>query len=383
MPAADFFSTLEKHFEKELPLVAYRKPGGVNLKVKALLQQSGEIYHVKDYSESGFVFAPFDDEKQAIFIPWETSEKMEIRSPASAVKKPEFERDQKEISSYSEVRKEHISLIEKAIKKLKEEDLKKVVLSRKEEFQLKKEDPVQIFRELLQLYPEAFVYLFYHPQVGCWLGATPETLLEVKRNQFKTMALAGTKKFSGSSQVEWGEKEKQEQQYVTDYILENLELSLSGKGKIETSDVFTSRAGNLLHLRTDIRGDLPSEGNHIKSIIEALHPTPAVCGFPKQEAKKFILEQENYDREFYTGFLGELNLPQQKDRRTTRRNIENRAYFHSPEETSLFVNLRCMKIIKENAVLYIGGGITADSNAEEEWQETVNKAETMKAGLLK
>ncbi len=121
----------------------------------------------------------------------------------------------------------------------------------------------------------------------------------------------------------------------------------------------------------------------MKEIISALHPTPAVCGLPKEKAKKFILSEENYDREFYTGFLGELNLQKNVQRSRTRRNVENLAYRAVKKETGLYVNLRCMKIEDGKAVLFVGGGITKDSVPEDEWEETVNKAQTMKKVLLK
>ena len=91
-----------------------------------------------------------------------------------------------------------------------------------------------------------------------------------------------------------------------------------------------------------------------------LHPTPAVCGLPKEEAKQFILDNELYNRDFYTGFLGELNLKGQ---------------------TNLYVNLRCMQLKDNRISIYVGGGITADSNAENEWEETVIKAKVMKNAL--
>jgi isochorismate synthase len=95
----------------------------------------------------------------------------------------------------------------------------------------------------------------------------------------------------------------------------------------------------------------------LQQVIQLLHPTPAVCGFPKEQSKDFILENENYDRTFYTGFLGELN-------------IEN--------QTDLFVNLRCMEIEDAKAHLFMGCGITKDSIPEKEWEESINKSATMK-----
>src|SRR5690606_16197073 len=120
---------------------------------------------------------------------------------------------------------------------------------------------------------------------------------------------------------------------------------------------------------------------NLKNLIAALHPTPAVCGLPKIEAREFILKNENYDREFYTGFLGEINMPQEVRRSSNRRNQENQAYSSIVPKTSLFVNLRCMKLTEDSVEIFVGGGITKESIPEAEWEETQNKAGTMKAVL--
>lgn len=116
----------------------------------------------------------------------------------------------------------------------------------------------------------------------------------------------------------------------------------------------------------------------IAALVKAIHPTPAVCGFPKEAAKRFILQNENYNREFYTGYLGELNFQEIKKRNVNRRNVENRAYTSVKRVSDLYVNLRCMKVNGNQAFIFVGGGITKDSNAEAEWEETVNKTQTMK-----
>ncbi|WP_313791385.1 chorismate-binding protein [Lacinutrix neustonica] len=113
-----------------------------------------------------------------------------------------------------------------------------------------------------------------------------------------------------------------------------------------------------------------------------MHPTPAVCGLPKATAKQFILENENYKREFYTGFLGELNCQERTSRNTNRRNVENNAYNLVNTVSNLYVNLRCMQLSDVQASIYVGGGITKDSMPKKEWEETVNKAETMKKVLF-
>ncbi|MDX1753914.1 MAG: chorismate-binding protein [Salinimicrobium sediminis] len=389
MPEAEFFDRLEGQYASGLPFVAYRKPilNGNKNEVTAILQQDEQLYHSKDFTESGFVFAPFDTSGKAILFPENASEKLifEQLVPEEVPAPVTFQKG--EISG--EKKSTHIELVTKAVEALKAGEMEKVVLSRREEVELKEKDPLKLFRDLLITYPTAFVYCWYHPKVGCWLGATPETLLKVEGSRFKTMALAGTQKYSGTIDVEWGEKEKQEQQFVTDSIVENLKAS--GVEDLEISEPYTARAGNLLHLRTDINGKIPNSKFQIpkdnpgsaEKIISALHPTPAVCGLPREKANEFILSEENYDREFYTGFLGELNLQKNVQRSRTRRNVENLAYRAVKKETDLYVNLRCMQIKDGTAILYIGGGITKDSVPEDEWQETVNKAETMKKVLLK
>jgi isochorismate synthase len=77
---------------------------------------------------------------------------------------------------------------------------------------------------------------------------------------------------------------------------------------------------------------------------------------PKAPALRIIAEQELHDREFYSGFLGPVNMH---------------------DESHLFVNLRTMKIIGNEATFYAGCGITEDSNPVKEWYETEMKIETL------
>jgi len=136
--------------------------------------------------------------------------------------------------------------------------------------------------------------------------------------------------------------------------------------EIQISPPKTSRAGNLMHLKTEIQG-IVNENTNLNEIVLLLHPTPAVCGLPKDKAIHFINESEGYNRDFYAGYLGEIN-------------------YNNPTETDLYVNLRCMQIQKKTdnyqAHLYIGCGITKDSIPENEWIETENKAMTLKNVLL-
>ncbi len=376
----DFFDLLSNHLVQGLPFVGYSEPAN-NGTVKALLQSNSTVYKTSDFTESGFIFAPFNDSRETILLP-STSCKEIICGLSDIEEKDSIRKNRETIQGPSKEKARHLQLVQKGIESIRKGELKKVVLARREELHLENPDAIEIFKHLLKKYPSAFVYLWFHPEIGLWLGATPETLLQVERNRFKTMALAGTQKFSGSMEVSWGEKEREEQQFVTDAILENLQKIGSS---IKTTAPYTTKAGNLLHLRTDITGVLNSNFNNtyanLHQLISAIHPTPAICGLPKERAKQFILENEPYDREFYTGFLGELNIKKNIKRSVNRRNTENLAYGSMLTQTSLFVNLRCMKLDENRALLFVGGGITKDSEPAAEWEETQNKAETMKAVL--
>ena len=382
MEQTDFFQKLNDHVQGQKAFVAYRKPGSST--VKALLQKDKISHKINDHSESGFVFAPFNAEATTYLIPAKESDFFEFEFPAETFLDDRPDNVQEPTIGFEFMEKDqkiHENLVQKGIDAIKEGNFQKVVLSRSERVQLYDPDPIRIFKNLLNKYAQAFVYLWFHPETGYWLGATPETLLNVERNRFKTMALAGTQMFKGNMDVAWEPKEVEEQKFVTDYILESLKKT-KGVGNIHATNPYSAKAGSLLHICTDISGKLDNLAD-LENLIKILHPTPAVCGLPKQKALSFILENEDYSREFYSGYLGELNMKTESKRNSNRRNQENQQFTAILKKTDLFVNLRCMELKDGNARIYIGGGITKDSNAADEWMETVNKAQTMKAVLVK
>ncbi len=276
--------------------------------------------------------------------------------------KKEFSFPEKEVPVADESeKKEFENLVAKGIQGIKNQEFKKVVLSRKETVDLVDFDLETTFEKLVQLYPTTFVYCFFHPKLGTWLGATPEQLLKANDSVFETIALAGTQKANDSSAVIWKQKEKEEQQFVTDYIVNKLKNVASD---VLVSEPYSIQAGSIWHIKTDISGVF-NLGSSLQQVVSLLHPTPAVCGLPKEESKAFILENEKYDRTFYTGFLGELNS----------------SLTNETQSSDLFVNLRCMQIFENEALLYMGCGITKDSIPEKEWEESSNKSVTMKKVL--
>jgi len=364
-----FFSALEIHYSNQLPFVVYSRP--IDSLIKCWLQQNDVLHTTEVFSESGFVFAPFDKSKSSILFPQLHCEHYTIEVETEF--KVEGDIVKERLSSNEKAKQNHINLVKKGIDTIKNGDLEKVVLSRIIKKENKNSNPLDTFKRLFNTHKNAMVYCWYHPKVGLWIGATPELLFKVEGKQLTTISLAGTQPYNENTEIYWTNKEFEEQQIVTDYITNQIEPYTN---RITISEVETVRAGNLLHLKTRITSRI-DDASSLNSIIKALHPTPAVCGFPKQEAKDFILKNEGYNREYYTGFLGELNLKQSKTRNTNRRNVENDAYASVKTQSNFYVNLRCMQLRNDKAIIYVGGGITKDSNPENEWEETVNKTQTI------
>lgn len=222
----------------------------------------------------------------------------------------------------------------------------KVVLSRTKKVAFESEI-MDVFDRLNDKYHGSFNYLLSSVETGCWMGATPELLAEIKDDTLTSVSLAGTK----IPEENWSEKEIEEQLYVTNYI-KDIFLKL-GAGKIEESGPKTISAGPVDHLKSVITANIDPE--NWKKALEQLHPTPATCGIPTHSSMDFIKQTEHHDRLMYTGFIAVCE----------------------PHKKSAFVNLRCMELHPKEATLYLGGGITKKSNADREWQETERKAKTL------
>lgn len=366
----DFFSHIEDHYFNKLPFVIYRKPEAIL--AKALLQNTSELFTTENFKASGFIFAPFETTLQTVLIPLEHSKTLTCKIEIQY--KTEFTHIKE--TSNSEGKDAHLNLVQEGLNAISRKHFDKVVLSRCESVYAKEANPITVFKKLMSNYPNAFVYCWYHPKIGLWLGATPETLIQVEGKRFHTMALAGTQLDQNSLDVTWQKKEKEEQQFVTDYIVDALNPLVTN---LSVSAAKTIKAGSLLHIQSNISGVLNTE---LHTVLNKLHPTPAVCGLPTKMAKAFILEHEPYNREYYTGFLGELNVKETISRNANRRNVENNAYNAVKKVSHLFVNLRCMQFKNQQALIYIGGGITKDSNTQLEWEETVSKSTIMKHVLV-
>ncbi|WP_415328337.1 chorismate-binding protein [Chryseobacterium sp. MMS23-Vi53] len=253
----------------------------------------------------------------------------------------------------AETKEEYLNNLGKVIEIIKENQLPKLVYSRRKIFtDFSTIDVKESFKKLCQSYPNAFRYIFIDGETS-WMGAFSEVLGKFNKSthDFETMSLAGTLPVSEN----WSEKEIEEQKPVTNYIRNILN---NYSENIDESETYDHISGNIKHLRTDFKAKIrPSD---LDKIIKELHPTPAVCGIPKDFCKKNIQKVEKFPRELYAGYI----------------KIE------TEETVQYFVNLRCSKLYKDSVHLFVGGGITAQSNPEKEWRETELKSEAILKNLV-
>ncbi|TXF79341.1 chorismate-binding protein [Chryseobacterium sp.] len=294
-------------------------------------------------------------------VSFDEFERLDFKGNIVEIKKEEILQNQKfsdEINSEildfkQESKDEYLTKLKEVIDFINENSLQKLVYSRQKinEFPEKKINLSQTFLNLCENYPNAFVYFFLDNGV-CWIGAFSEILgiFNKKNKDFETMSLAGTLPVKEN----WTEKEIEEQKPVSDYILKILEKYNS---KIHSSETYDHISGDIKHLRTDFK--IKTEEKYLENLISELHPTPAVCGIPRDFCKKAIANFERYPREFYAGYI----------------RIEKE------EDILYFVNLRCAKFYKNATKLFVGGGITTLSIPEKEWQETELKSQAILKNL--
>ncbi len=362
-------------------LAAWSLPEDDNLQV--IVSRQAVVAPVEapiEEMRAGFLFAPFDRSRGALFFPADHFFRFrdgKIEKSANPVEQSSLEWLEENWSAADATAKQHapfpdktipsserehyLKLVEDGLLEIESGAFEKVVPSRCKSVDMNADFSIpEAFLKLRKDYPEAFISLTTSPQSGTWMGASPEELVRVlDKTIFKTVALAGTQPYREGQNlrdVSWTQKEIEEQALVERYI-----ISCFKKIRLreyEEHGPKTAVAGNLMHLRSEFTVNMketnfPQLGS---VMLQLLHPTSAVCGMPLAPALEFLKSREGYDREFYSGYLGPVN-------------IDN--------AINLFVNLRCMQLIRNKAVVYAGAGVTIDSVPEKEWEETEMKMNTL------
>jgi len=308
--------------------------------------------------EAGFVFAPYCITENSPVLLLQSNTFFEDFSLEDSLDIADFEPFSKNEEARTcdfQSKDDYLKLIDKTVTEIREGALSKVIISR--QIPAKRTD-TSLGSTFLQLHdqtPNAFTYLVNLPVAGIWMGATPEVLIKSDGEQFETVSLAGTQvRKPGADEYYWSTKDIEEQAFVSRYMLDvffNFDIH-----KYKTKGPETLESGKVAHLKTSFLFPIEKIEKRLGNFIADLHPTPAVCGLPKDLAAEFIQKNEPHERKYYTGYLGPWRLNQQ---------------------VSLFVNLRCMEITSAEFLLYVGGGITSRSIPEKEWDETNQKAKTL------
>ena len=352
--------------ENKIPFVSYRLPREKD--IVTLVQSNGLPQEIDienfDFSKAGFIVSPFcvSEQYKSYFLSpdyifYNNDIPDEFLQKTSETRQFIDREENKTTDIKTTLVDEYCANVRCAISEIKNGVLNKVMLSKVRVENLPDcFKPESFFASLCETYTDAMVYFLQIPNVGCWIGATPEPLLVFEDEKIKTVSLAGTQKATGKAidEYTWTEKEIDEQAVVTDFIERTLKNA--GVEKYEKTVTSNCQAGNLIHLKTEFQFAKSVFFRRFHRLLLALHPTPSVGGMPQNKALNFILENEQHQRAYFSGFLGAININ---------------------EKTGVYVNLRCLQLLENSAVFYAGAGITISSEAEAEWEETENKIETL------
>lgn len=338
-------SRIEELLQAGLDFAFYRSPKSDQV---VLLQLSPVEEEERNSFDDLWVVCPFSTEHSPYYY--------RVLSEESITLNSKFRENQFKTLDFSHSTLNDYRLkVSNAIDEIGKGLLNKVVLHTQIEVTYSKQIH-RLIHKVLAADTEGFRYSFFSAELGLWMGITPEVLVHSKNRDFKTMALAGTRKLEDLDINPFKEKERAEQAWVTKEIVELLNKSAD---LMHVGEVETVKAGKLAHLRTIIKGEIKSSLT-TADIASVLHPTAAVCGYPKSLAYRYIEENELLNRSLYSGYLGRVQK----------------------ESSALYVNLRCMSYQNEMIKVYVGAGITADSDPELESEEIRIKTSTLASILM-
>ncbi|MGD1859082.1 MAG: isochorismate synthase MenF [Leptolyngbyaceae cyanobacterium] len=256
--------------------------------------------------------------------------------------------------------------VQDVLKAIQSDQLKKQVVA--QTFEIVRPQP---FRRELALprlrsrYPDCYIFAFSDDAEHHFIGASPERLLTIRQGRLVTDALAGSAPRGDTLESDraLGQqllntlKEQREHQLVLDFIVHQLEAA--GLNPCYSTPPGLLRLSNIQHLHTPIGAEVPP-GLSPLTLVESLHPTPAVAGVPTSVACDRIRQSETFDRGLYAAPLGWID----------------------PAGNSEFiVGIRSALIHQNQARLFAGAGIVADSNPEQELAEIRLKLQALVQAL--
>ncbi|PSP75586.1 isochorismate synthase [Halobacteriales archaeon QS_1_68_20] len=253
-------------------------------------------------------------------------------------------------------REEWTRMIEHATERIAAGGLRKVTLATALSVELARTLPIpEAVERLRRTYPDCYRFLIQPTDGPGFFGAPPERLVRLDGQQVGTEALAGSvargetpeEDAALADTLRDGEKLREEHEIVVDAIRE----WLAPFGEVTVGDRAVRKLSNIQHLRTPISATLSGDA-HVLSLVEALHPTPAVGGLPRDTALALIRETEAFERGWYASPVG---------------------WFDAAGDGEFTVAIRSAVADGRRATLFAGNGIVADSDPDEEWAEVQPK----------
>jgi isochorismate synthase len=267
-----------------------------------------------------------------------------------------------EPSSRADARVRHVdssrwtSTIEDALERIGTGELSKVVVARRSTITSPSGlDPIATLARLRR--PGATRFCVRHGGV-CFVGATPERLFRKRGARVRTEAVAGTSSLDrdpDGASLFASEKDRREHTIVVDGIRDVLERA---NASVAIGATVLRTIGSVGHLATPIDARVPSNLDAF-ALIEALHPTPAVGGTPRERALAWIADHEP-DRGWYAGPIGWIDADGNAD---------------------AFVGLRSAIVSATRAYAYAGCGVVRGSSPDAEYAETSLKLAPMLAAF--
>lgn len=251
-----------------------------------------------------------------------------------------------------------IALLQEAMRR---GEVRKVVLARtlhlQSEFPWNAEKTV---RNLRKRYQQANLFLFRFAADESFLGATPERLARVEAGNLETVALAGSLPRGKDAEEDallqqrllTDARLRKEHGIVVEHILTQLKPLTESLAVSERRPLLLP---NVQHLQVQIRGSL-RKGYDVLDVVQALHPTAALGGEPRQAALEWLERLEPFDRGWYGAPFGWVDAQGDGD---------------------FYVALRCGLLQGTQAILYAGAGILPESDPLAEWEETGLKFQPM------
>jgi menaquinone-specific isochorismate synthase len=186
------------------------------------------------------------------------------------------------------------------------------------------------------------------------LGASPESLFQMRSGKLSTVALAGTKP-RGMSDADFLKAPKERREH--DLVIEGIVSSIKDCGTLSIGPTQVLSLAHVSHLQTKIDLALDQEGDFL-DLVQRMHPTPALGAFPKQAGEPFLLAQE---KRVPRGRLGApFGLVQEG-------------------EAQCIVAIRNLQWTQKRVFLVAGCGITEESHFESEWEEMLVKMASVRA----